>query len=341
MVTLAAETDAQQRPRTEQDPVVTVGDRWVSIGGGSVLPTFSSHALEVPHPDIETAVIVIHGLQRNADVYYAAMQAAVRKADAAGLTRADTTVVIAPQFLIEVDAQHHRLPSYAARWTTGACKGGEAALGPVSRPGSFAVLDVLLETLAERARFPALRRIVIAGHSAGGQVLHRYAVVGRGDAATAGAGLDVRYIVANPSTYLYLTAERPTDGDGFAPYDAARCPGFDDYRFGLKNAPASVLTRPIDAITRDYTARRVIYLLGTADNDPNHRVLDRSCPAMAQGPHRLARGEAYHRYVLHHLGPDAARTHRKVLVQGVGHDNAAMFSSPVGQAALFGPWPAP
>lgn len=335
---VTAEAAAQQRSRTEEEPVAAVGDRWVPIGGGARLAAFASHSLDAPRPEIDTAVIVIHGLLRNADVYYASMMTAVRAADAAGLTKIETTLVVAPQFLIQQDAQQHRLPPDAAYWTPNAWKGGDAALAPQSRPGSFAALDALLEGFADRARFPNLRRIVVAGHSAGGQVLHRYAVVGRGDAAAARAGVEVRYIVANPSSYLYLTPERPTDGDGFAPYDVARCAGFDDYRFGLRHAPAYVTARPLETILRDYKARRVIYLLGTADNDPNPRVLDRSCAAMAQGPHRLARGQAYHRYVVRVLGHDAASTHRKVLVEGVGHDNAAMFSSAAGQTALFGAW---
>jgi len=336
---MTSDADAQTRARSVEDqPVTAVGDRWVPIGG-ALLAAFTSHLLEAPRADIETAVIVIHGLRRDADVYYANMMAAVRKADAAGLARATSTLVIAPQFLVQVDAQKHRLPAEAAYWTPAAWKGGEAALAPSSRPASFAALDALLERLADRARFPALRRIIVVGHSAGGQVLHRYAVVGRGDAAAKRAGLDVRFIVANPSSYLYLSSDRPVDGStGFAAYDGARCPEFDDYRFGLKGAPAYVTERARDEIVRDYKARRVVYLLGTADNDPNHSVLDRSCAAMAQGPHRLARGEAFHRYVVRFLGPGAELTHRKVLVEGIGHDNAGMWGAPAGLTALFGPW---
>lgn len=338
---MTSEAEAQ-RPATasaEEQPVAVLGDRWIPIGGGARLAAFASHSLEAPLPDVEAAVIVVHGLLRNADVYYANMMAAVRKADAAGLVKATTTLVVAPQFLIRSDTQAHKLPADAAYWTANAWKGGEEALAPASKPGSFAALDALVERLADPTLFPALRRIVVAGHSAGGQVLHRYAVVGRGDAAAKRSRIDVRFIVANPSSYLYLTTERPVDGDGsFAPYERARCPAFDDYRFGLNGAPPYVTERPLDDIVRDYKARRVVYMLGTADNDPTHRVLDRSCAAMAQGPHRLARGEAYHRYIVRFLGPDAERTHRKVLVEGVGHDNAGMWAAPAGQAALFGPW---
>jgi hypothetical protein len=330
-----------QPPRGEEQPVAAVGDRLIPIGAGAVLSAFTSHPLDAPRPESEAAVIVIHGLNRDADVYYAAMLAAVRAAEAAGAgVKTSTTLVIAPQFLTDRDAARHRLGHDVAYWTAGGWKGGGPALAPAAHPSSFAALDALLARLADRQRFPALRRIVIAGHSAGAQIVHRYAVVGVGDAEAARAGIEIRYVVANPSSYLYVTADRPTDdGRGVAPYDPARCLRFDDYRYGLRNPPEYVTQRPVEAMLRAYAARHVVYLLGTADIDPHHRVLDRSCAALAQGPHRLARGEAYHRYILGVLGPDAARNHRKMLVDGVGHDSAAMFRSATGRAALFGPWP--
>jgi hypothetical protein len=39
-----------------------------------------------------------------------------------------------------------------------------------------------------------------------------------------------------------------------------------------------------------YVARQVIYLLGTADTNPDHPALDKSCMAEAQGPYRYVRG---------------------------------------------------
>src|SRR5262249_34929103 len=142
---MTASADAEAQPaRTEDQPVAVVGDRCVPIGTGASLAAFASHPLDAPRPEIELAVIVVHGLQRNADVYYANMVAAVRKAGAAALVKTTATLVVAPQFLIQNDARRHRLPSDAAYWTPSAWKGGEAALAPASRPGSFEALDALV-----------------------------------------------------------------------------------------------------------------------------------------------------------------------------------------------------
>jgi pimeloyl-ACP methyl ester carboxylesterase len=92
-------------------------------------------------------------------------------------------------------------------WTLRGWIGGGAAVGPAPI-GSFEALDAMLAMLADRKRFPALTRVVVAGHSGGGQVVQRYAVVGEGPAALAAVGVDVRYVVANPSSYLYFDASR-------------------------------------------------------------------------------------------------------------------------------------
>jgi hypothetical protein len=40
-------------------------------------------------------------------------------------------------------------------------------------------------------------------------------------------------------------------------------------------------------------SRRLVVLLGDADNDPDHPDLNRTLGALEQGPHRLARGQAF------------------------------------------------
>lgn len=77
----------------------------------------------------------------------------------------------------------------------------------------------------------------------------------------------------------------------------------------------------------------MIYLLGTNDTDPNHPALDKTCMAEAQGPYRLARGEAY---VSAMRQRDGGTPHHSLwLVEGVGHNGDKMLTSSCGLAALF------
>ena len=69
----------------------------------------------------------------------------------------------------------------------------------------------------------------------------------------------------------------------------------------------------------------MLIMQGTADNDPNYPSLPRQPEAMAQGPHRLARGKAFFA-----AAQDAARQAGVrfgwscALVPDVGHDNGGM-----------------
>jgi hypothetical protein len=85
-----------------------------------------------------------------------------------------------------------------------------------------------------------------------------------------------------------------------------------------------------------YAARNVTYLLGTADNDPNHRSIDKSCSAKADGAFRLERGRNYIRYERHLAGPAVKLNRHAYEVVGVGHDQARMLGSKCGAALLFG-----
>ena len=107
--------------------------------------------------------------------------------------------------------------------------GRQGSRRTVRRPlSAFDVFDAILQRVADRTLLPALTTVVVAGHSAGGQVVHRYSIIGRGEVALLARGLHMRYVVANPSSYLYLSAERPEQ------VDAATCPEFN--RLALRSA---------------------------------------------------------------------------------------------------------
>ncbi|WP_325088330.1 alpha/beta hydrolase [Burkholderia contaminans] len=316
-----------QRERLEA-PVKAVADQRLTVDtpqGSAMLPVYADHPVDKAAPDVTRVFIVIHGTLRNADAYYASGLKVVEKAGAAG----QGTMVVAPQFLTRADTRAFSLPAPTLAWTQEGWKGGEPARQPAPI-SSFTALDALLAHFADRGLYPALSTVVVIGHSAGAQLLQRYAVAGHEGDALERAGIAVRYVVANPSSYLYFDDERP---DGQAIADGT-CPSATQWKYGLKSAPPYVASQDVRDLETRYVARHVVYLLGQADTNPYTHFIDRSCAAMAQGPYRLARGLAYFDYLKKRHPDDLAQ--QVVEVPGVGHDGFGMFTSACGLAVLFG-----
>ena len=271
-------------------------------------------------------IINIPGLLRNGDVYERVGEEALAAAHATG-----GTLLITPQFLAQVDVAGHGLPANTLRWHVQTWLDGLPAVAPA--PISvFAVLDAMLDRLTDRTRFPALREILLLGHSAGGQVVHRYAVVGRAPDRVARRGIRIRFIVANPSSYLYFDDERPAANGTFAPFNAAQCPKFNNWKYGFGDPPPYV-DEAASAYERRYVERNVTYLLGQEDIDPHHPVLDRRCQAEAEGASRFLRGLAYVRYLsLRHPG---STNQSLAEVPGAAHDPEQMFASACGLEVIF------
>ena len=276
-----------------------------------------------PQPNVQRALIVIHGRLRNAQTY---LHSAEQAATQAG--QLSTTLIIAPQFLNESDGGRHALQGNVLRWHANDWMAGEPAVSPTP-VSSYAALDQILQRLGDRKRFPDLREVVIAGHSGGAQVVQRYALTTEADKSLESEGIKVRYVIANPSSYAYFNAQRPVAG-----FDPATCPGFNTWKYGLKDLPAYAKGQKPASLEQAYTRRDITYLLGAQDTDPNQPALDKSCEAEAQGAYRLIRGHNYFDY-LSQRHPQGLNQ-RLVEVPGVGHNGDQMFTSPEGQKALFG-----
>jgi pimeloyl-ACP methyl ester carboxylesterase len=171
-------------------------------------------------------------------------------------------------------------------------------------PPSAWIFEVLDRAWAElRARTGATREgYALFGHSAGAQFAHRYLLLAAATRAEA-------IITANAGSY---TMPRR---------DVA-------FPFGLGG-----IELPDDALARAF-ARPVTVLLGSDDVDPAHPSLPRQPGAMAQGPHRLARGLRFFaeaREAATRLG--VPFRWRLETVPGVGHDNAGMAVRAIAIAA--------
>ena len=305
------------------------------------IPYYANYNLDSVHPGIRKAIVVIHGMNRNAGDYYRNMLKAASMSSA----YTDSLLIIAPQFLEQVDLDALGLDASFLYWSSGWKSGSNSKdLSSDPRPArisSYAVLDTLMMRLT--TLFPNLKTIVFAGHSAGGQLANRYS------ASSPVAGIlckkyqiSTRFLVANPSSYLYLDNQRPIQGtvDQFR-VPANGCSGYNDWRYGLENLYTYPDRFGADSIRQMFKKRQVIYLLGGNDTDPYSSSLDQSCQAELQGNYRLERGTAYFNYLKHYYGDEITQTQKIDTVPDVGHDNYLMFSSAEGRYYLFMSDPVP
>lgn len=309
----------------------------LGAGAGYDFPVYANHPFGGDMSRIREVVFVQHGLQRNGDDYYAA-GAELLKASG---RNPDEVLLIAPNFPGTPDAAKHfdNMPV----WTTQGWIGGEDAVsGPGAGVSSLQVLDDLVAYVTDKGRFPAVTKVTVAGHSGGAQIVHRYAVLNNVDEKVRARGIDLRYVVANPSSYLYFTPDRPVAPEykRFAPYSTATCADYNKYRYGMQDMVAYARGADGMALYQRYMQRQVTYMVGAEDNDPNHRVLDKACGAEAEGPTRLQRARGYLRYEQFLAKPGQASTRQAFEVVGVGHDQARVFGSQCGARAVFGLDPA-
>ncbi|CAI8992740.1 Alpha/beta hydrolase [Pseudomonas sp. IT-P253] len=271
---------------------------------------------------IERVLIIIHGRLRNAETY---RQSAEHAAELAG--QSATTLVIAPQFLNETDIALHPVADTVLRWQGNDWMAGGLSTGPFPL-SSYAALDEIIARIGDRRQFPDVKEVVIAGHSGGAQVVQRYAVLSRDVPELQEAGVQVRFVIANPSSYAYFDERRPVA------FKHAACPDFNRWKYGLSNLPAYAEGQTPAQLEEKYVKRDVVYLLGQQDIDPHHPALDKGCEAEAQGAYRLIRGRYYFDYLKR--GHPQGLSQQLIEVPGVGHDGDGMFTSPEGQKVLFG-----
>lgn len=287
------------------------------LGGGATLPYYTS---ATPAPT--AALIAIQGYTRDANRTY---QAAAKAALLAGTV--GTTLIIAPIF--QVSAKDYPkchfpgVPAATARdalWHCGNWSGGAAAVNAPAT--SFTAMDRLLRALHQND--PALRRITLAGFSAGGQYVQRYAAF-----SNPPGGVAMRYVVGDPSGFVYFDAWRPKPNNG-------TCGKFNRWKFGTENLPAA-LRRGAAAARLAYVAADVRYLEGGLDTGTGkaaaYALLEKNCAAELQGTYRLDRGENYAAYDKAMLAHGA---HTLTIIPGCAHSVSCVFPAPAAREALFG-----
>lgn len=309
----------------------------ITVEGNTLkIPIYTNHDLLASNPIIEKAIIVIHGTNRNADDYFENMEIAANSV----ADRTNNMLIVAPQFLTETDIDFHGLDEEHLYWTSGGWKSGSNSRNEDTNPRparipSYAVLDSLL--LHVTGQFPNLKSIVFTGHSAGGQVAQRLAATSPiTHLLCENFGVSIRYVVANPSSYVYMDDQRKlgnsTTEFGFP---TNFCTDYNEWKYGLEELFTYPQLVGIPTIRDNYKKTQVTYLLGEEDNDANSSSLDTDCAAELQGEHRLERGMVYYNYLQHYYGTEITATHDLVTVPRVGHNNFEMYNSHEGIEVLF------
>jgi len=318
-------------------------ERWITFGGGPARSmVYASYSLDTPNPAMTRALVMVHGAGRNADHYFETAMAAAFLAGAL-----DNTVVVAPHFTAAADKPRENevvWPERGENWRSG----GMSPTNPTL--SSFDFLDEILRKLANKKNFPNLRQVVVTGHSAGGQVATRYAMASKVHGML---GVTITYAVANPSTYAWPAAVRPLpsgdadttgaykeslgpDGEKvhanftYGPFDSTKAPNYNRWPAGLENLTGYTAKMTKEQLIKQLVERPTTYLLGQVDVLPLGGF-DSSPNAMAQGPTRRARGEAFLKYLNDVLGAK----HNAIIVSECGHNDRCVFTTNVVLPVIF------
>ncbi|CAO1612500.1 unnamed protein product [Jaminaea pallidilutea] len=235
------------------------------------------------------ALIILHGVKRNADVYYEVLDRAWDQAQARGLVNSTQKAVRVAPLFFSAHRDRHVLNASTLAWDEpNAWTGGDGSVHPDnSNISAFTVLDTLLDHFSDRTAYPNVQRITFLAHGGGAQVIQRYAVLGKEAAAD---GPAVRYVVGDPSSMLYFTRDRPVHTD------TKSCPGFNDFRYGLENYTAPFeLAGDASFLFNRYLERDVRYVVGLEDTRDKG---DQLCGGRAAGgTHRKNRSLNYWAYL--------------------------------------------
>lgn len=299
---------------------------------GYKFPYYSNRDLTKKNSLVKRVIIVIHGNGRDASGYF---DSTLMAAEERGVL--DETFIIAPSFKISSIKTVPDLLYWDGN--SGWKVGDKSSTNLKSRFSSFEIVDLFVKELNDKSRFPNLQEIVVIGHSAGGQFVNRYAA---GNSVDKAGKVSMRYVVANPSSYMYFDEGRMVAGK-YIEYKETpflktnlfemTCPAYNDYRYGLDDRNSYMKQTPSFSLKKQYESRKVTYLLGEDDVDPFDDDLDKSCAAELQGLNRKMRGDNYFKYLNEKL---PGNKHKKLTVEDVGHSAKMMFNSPEGLQALFG-----
>jgi len=291
--------------------------------GNKRVPYLSNRSLNETNPLITRAIIVIHGGYRIPEEYYAPILVAMAAKPDLELSWRPRTIVLAPHFKERSEAARGE-HAWKGNWR----EGGES-----DGISSYTVVDTLIAHL-RGGTFPNLKWIVLTGHSSGGQFVQRYAAFTDVDLKPAPNAALVKFVPANPSSYVYLNPYRHggKTNQWFIPEkDCASGDRYNEWKYGLEGLSGYTAARGAEFARAHLPQRRIEVLAGTADVLADDGF-DTDCAGMFQGSTRYERAQNFKAFMDHFYPTNQVTL---TSVPGVGHSGPGMLSSPQGLKALF------
>ena len=262
---------------------------------------------EVNLDQIEKAIILVHGANRNNDEYFQWMINSLNEVGAM-----QNTLLISPKFKDDSEAAQNELYWNSNNWR----EGTDAQSG--LRISSFEVVDSLIARVARKAN--NLSKVLITGHSSGGLFTHGYATANKIENQLTSTSFD--YIVANSQYFYYPGSERVNENSNEL-YEPTDCGSYDFWPFGFNSIPNYLANTTEATLNDQLTNRSVYYLLGNGNqSDPSLNTSD--CGAVLLGSTRYQRGENMF-YFINQKFPD--NNSKRVIVEGIGHNGQAIYQS--------------
>ena len=304
--------------------------KYVVSGDTLTQPYYRNIPLANTSTDIKYAIISLHGDGRNADEHFNIIgQATVN----AGLE--DSTILLAPMYPFQDDINQYNLGDDVLYWSDTDWNAGDLSRNTQSNPrpfriSSFSTMDSIYHRLVENN--PNLKRIVLTGHSAGSQMVVRYAAGGRAQADLTETGIDFVFVPTNTPSFLYYDDNRVLNQNAevfeFGPSD---CGSASQYKYGLDNLNQYMENTGETTIIENHKQAGVTYLIGQYDFGGQTNT----CARMVQGSSRLIRTHVYFSYIGFFYGDSIYNNHRMAEIPAAYHEFDEIVFTDCGMNALF------
>ena len=305
--------------------------KYVVDGDTLLQPYYRNISLDSVSNNVKYAFISLHGDGRNADTHFnIILQASID----VGIQ--DSVIILAPMFPIQDDVVQYSLGDDILYWSDSDWNAGDLSRNTQTNPrpfriSSFSTMDTIYHRLINN--YSSLEKIVLTGHSAGSQMVVRYASGGRAEQNLSGAEVDFFYIPTNTPSFLYFDDNRVLDeGVNVFEFGPSDCINASQYKYGLENLNQYMEDTGAEQIIEKFKTSNIIYLIGKYDFGGQTST----CARMVQGSSRLIRTHVYFSYIGYFYGDVVYNTHQMVEIPNADHDFSMIVFSDCGMNALFG-----